>query len=184
MPRAAVASSAVIRSALASWPIQAATREDTSTRASLSRTTSSARKFSPTKSPRLSPSTSFFVGMIAVWGIGRPSGCRKSAVTANQSASAPTMAASAVARTYPIHVGPSLTSHHRASRNTTVAASSSPVASAFIRRRSRSRVAASTRPTPRPTSTTGIVRRAGRPVGPAPERGASDRGACGICTNP
>ena len=36
---------------------------------------------------------------IAVCGIGRPSGRRKSAVTANQSASAPTIAASAVART-------------------------------------------------------------------------------------
>ena len=38
-------------------------------------------------------------GMIAVWGIGMPSGWRNSAVTANQSASAPTMAASAMART-------------------------------------------------------------------------------------
>ena len=98
-PRAAVASSAVTRSALASWPIHAPTRVATSTRASLSRTTSSARKFSPTKSPRLSPSTSFFVGMIAVCGIGSPSGRRKSAVTANQSASPPTMPASAIART-------------------------------------------------------------------------------------
>src|SRR3712207_7973400 len=34
-------------------------------------------------------------------GMGTPSGCRNSAVTANQSASAPTMDASAVARTYP-----------------------------------------------------------------------------------
>ena len=45
------------------------------------------------------PSWSLRFGMIAVWGMGKPSGCRKSAVTANQSASAPTMAASAVART-------------------------------------------------------------------------------------
>jgi hypothetical protein len=97
-PRAAVASSAVTRSALASWPIHAPTRVATSMRASLSRTTSSARKFSPTKSPRLSPSTSFFVGMIAVCGIGSPSGRRKSAVTANQSARPPTMPASAIAR--------------------------------------------------------------------------------------
>ena len=37
--------------------------------------------------------------MIAVCGIGSPSGCRNSAVTANQSASAPTIEASAVART-------------------------------------------------------------------------------------
>ena len=38
-------------------------------------------------------------GMIAVWGMGMLSGWRKSAVMANQSASPPTMAASAVART-------------------------------------------------------------------------------------
>jgi len=42
---------------------------------------------------------SFCVGMIAVCGIGRPSGLRNSAVTANQSASPPTSDASAVART-------------------------------------------------------------------------------------
>ena len=40
-------------------------------------------------------------GMIAVCGIGRPSGWRNSAVTANQSASPPTIAASAKARTKP-----------------------------------------------------------------------------------
>ena len=99
MPLAAVASSAVTRSALGTCPIHSPTRLATSTRPSLSRTTSSARKFSPTKSPRLSPIWSFLRGMIAVCGIGRPSGWRKSAVTANQSASAPTIAASAVART-------------------------------------------------------------------------------------
>ena len=38
-------------------------------------------------------------GMMAVWGMGMRSGCLNSAVTANQSAKAPTMAASAVART-------------------------------------------------------------------------------------
>ena len=48
----------------------------------------------PTNSPRVSPSWSFFVGMSAVCGMGSPSGCRNKAVTANQSASAPTMAAS------------------------------------------------------------------------------------------
>ena len=46
--------------------------------------------------------------MIAVCGIGSPSGWRNSAVTANQSASAPTMPASAMAATYPTH-GPALT---------------------------------------------------------------------------
>ena len=39
------------------------------------------------------------VRMTAVWGMGRPSGWRNSAVTANQSARPPTIAASAVART-------------------------------------------------------------------------------------
>ena len=40
------------------------------------------------------------VGMMAVCGIGMPSGWRKSAVTANQSASAPTVAASKPAATH------------------------------------------------------------------------------------
>jgi len=39
--------------------------------------------------------------MSAVCGIGKPSGRRKSAVTANQSASPPTMPASAIARIQP-----------------------------------------------------------------------------------
>ena len=64
-----------------------------------SRTTSSRRKFSATNSCRLAPSDSFRLGMIAVCGIGSPSGWRKIAVTANQSAIAPTMAASAPAFT-------------------------------------------------------------------------------------
>ena len=42
---------------------------------------------------------SLLAGMMAVCGIGMPSGWRNRAVTANQSASAPTIAASAVART-------------------------------------------------------------------------------------
>ena len=66
---------------------------------SFSSTTARVRKFSWTKVPRLSPIWSFLRGMIAVCGIGSPSGCRNSAVTANQSASAPTIEASAVART-------------------------------------------------------------------------------------
>ena len=67
--------------------------------AAVRRAPSGARKFVWTNVPRPRPSWSLRLGMIAVCGIGRPSGCRKSAVTANQSASAPTMAASAVART-------------------------------------------------------------------------------------
>jgi hypothetical protein len=63
------------------------------------RTTWGDRKFSPTKSPSERPRTSFFVGMIAVCGMGSPIGRLNSAVTANQSASAPTMPASAAAAT-------------------------------------------------------------------------------------
>ena len=44
-----------------------------------------------------------FAGMSAVWGIGSPSGCRKRAVTANQSARPPTTPASAIARIHPPH---------------------------------------------------------------------------------
>ena len=61
--------------------------------------TSRARKLLPTKLPRLRPMRSLRCATIAVCGIGMPSGCRNSAVTANQSASPPTIAASAVART-------------------------------------------------------------------------------------
>ncbi len=62
-------------------------------------TSSSLRKFSCTKVPRLAPIWSLRVGMIAVWGIGRRRGWRNRAVTANQSATPPTMAASAAAST-------------------------------------------------------------------------------------
>jgi hypothetical protein len=41
--------------------------------------------------------------MIAVCGIGMPSGWRNSAVTANQSARPPTIDASAAACRYPVH---------------------------------------------------------------------------------
>jgi hypothetical protein len=61
--------------------------------------TSSARKFFSTKLPRVWPIRSLRRGMIAVWGMGTPSGCRNSAVTANQSARPPTIDASAVALT-------------------------------------------------------------------------------------
>jgi hypothetical protein len=51
----------------------------------------------------VSPIRSLFFGMIAVWGIGRPSGWRNRAVTANQSARPPTIAASANAFTQLSH---------------------------------------------------------------------------------
>jgi hypothetical protein len=77
------------------WP----TRSAGPAAAMRSRMTSSRRKFSATKSCRLAASWSFFFGISAVCGIGRPIGCRNSAVTANQSAIAPTIAASAAALT-------------------------------------------------------------------------------------
>jgi hypothetical protein len=61
------------------------------------------RKCCCTKFPMILPIRSFCLPMIAVWGIGMPRGCRKMAVTANQSASPPTTEASAVARIYPSH---------------------------------------------------------------------------------
>ena len=70
--------------------------------------------------------------MTAVCGIGRPSGRRNSATTANQSASAPTMAASAMAFTQ-------LSSRPRSTTlvamNTAVTSSNSPSACRLARRR-------------------------------------------------
>ena len=65
--------------------------------------TSRDRKFRCTNAPSVRPTRSFFAGTIAVCGIGMPSGWRNSAVTANQSARPPTIAASIVARTMPSH---------------------------------------------------------------------------------
>ena len=98
-PRSAVAASSVTRRAWSGFVSQAPTRAATPTERNRSRTTASDRKLVPTKSPRPAPSWSLRVGMIAVCGMGRPSGRRNRAVTANQSASAPTMDASAAART-------------------------------------------------------------------------------------
>ena len=69
--------------------------------ASRSRMMSSCRKFSLTNSSRPRPSSSLRFGISAVCGIGSPSGCLNSAVTANQSAIAPTIDASAPALTNP-----------------------------------------------------------------------------------
>ena len=77
------------------------TRSPTRAAASRSRAISSVRKFSVTNSCRLRPISFLRLGMIAVCGTGSPSGCRNSAVTANQSARAPTIAASAAVLTYP-----------------------------------------------------------------------------------
>ncbi len=88
-----------IRWACPGWESHAPRRLATPMARSRSVSTAGARKFVCTKVPRPRPSWSLRFGMMAVCGIGRPSGWRNSAVTANQSASAPTMAASAVART-------------------------------------------------------------------------------------
>jgi hypothetical protein len=53
--------------------------------------------------PTRSAINSQLAGISAVWGMGSPSGRRKIAVTANQSASPPTMPASAIARIQPPH---------------------------------------------------------------------------------
>ena len=65
--------------------------------------TSRERKCFSTNVPSTRPMRSFCVGMMAVCGIGSPSGRRNRAVTANQSAKPPTRDASAVARTNPNH---------------------------------------------------------------------------------
>ena len=82
-------------------PTHAPTRRASRRPSSRSRMTASCRKFSPTNSSRLRPSSSLRRGISAVCGIGSPSGCLNSAVTANQSAIAPTMVASAPALTKP-----------------------------------------------------------------------------------
>ena len=55
------------------------------------------RKLLVMKRPIAAPMRRLFSGTTAVWGIGSPRGRRKSATTANQSAQAPTMPASAKA---------------------------------------------------------------------------------------
>ena len=87
------------RAALDGFAIHAAMRGTTRAECTRSAMISGVRKLFWTKSPSVSPNWSLRVGMIAVWGMGTPRGWRNSAVTANQSASAPTMAASMPAST-------------------------------------------------------------------------------------
>ena len=108
--------------------------------------------------------------MIAVCGIGSPSGCRNSAETANQSAKAPTIAASANARTYPTQ--PWASSCQRAMKKTTDTKTKSNVARIFIFRsaRRRSRSAADI------TSTAATLPARGQPpIGAEPDRTAAVR---------
>ena len=86
-----------------SWPCGAWRKRPTAPARSMLRirraTTGAIRKFSLRKLASASPIRSLLRGMIAVCGIGRPSGWRNRAVTANQSARPPTIAASAKALT-------------------------------------------------------------------------------------
>ena len=92
------------------------------------------------KSWRLRASMSLRRGMSAVCGMGTPSGCRKIAVTANQSAIAPTIEASAPAWTNPQNPW---SATRRVARKTTAAKTSRPRATARIWRRPRRRSASS-----------------------------------------
>ena len=87
------------RSALTGSASQRATRSPTLAERTRSATASPVRKLDWMNSPSVSPNCSLRSVMIAVWGIGTPSGWRNSATTANQSASPPTSDASAVACT-------------------------------------------------------------------------------------
>ena len=102
--------------------------------ATRSRMIPSWRKFSPTNSSSPRPSSSLRLGIRAVCGIGRPSGCLNSAVTANQSAIAPTIDASA-----PAFTNPSQPSWPRVTTYTTAASTSSATAIVRIFRRPRRR---------------------------------------------
>ena len=82
---------------------QSATSAAKSTSLSFARTGSGARKLTSMKRPRLSAIRFWLAGMIAVCGIGRPSGRLNSATTAYQSARPPMVAASAKAATKPSH---------------------------------------------------------------------------------
>ena len=80
-------------------PSTLATRRPTPAARTRSATASGVRKLSWMNSPRVSPNCALRSVMIAVWGMGSPSGWRNSATTANQSASPPTIEASAAAWT-------------------------------------------------------------------------------------
>ena len=89
------------RAALSGSDSQAAMRGTTAAARTRSAMMSGVRKLVCTKSPSVWPKASLRSTMMAVWGMGRRSGRRKSAVTANQSASPPTRPAAAVASRYP-----------------------------------------------------------------------------------
>ena len=90
--------SRLTRAALRPSSSHAPSRAARSVRLSRRSTASRTRKWSRMKRANARPISFLRAGTIAVCGIGRPSGRRNSAVTANQSASPPTSAASANAR--------------------------------------------------------------------------------------
>src|SRR3954470_3754572 len=130
------ATSSTTRWALAGWASQAPNRRETPAAPMRSRMIASCRKFSPTNSSSPRPSSSFLRGISAVCGTGSPSGCLNRAVTANQSAIAPTIDASAPALTKPRNPPRS-----RVTTYTTAASTSSPVATVRIRRSPARRIA-------------------------------------------
>src|SRR5262249_34477966 len=84
--------------ALSGWLTQRVIQPTTSTRRSCSCATLGLRKLLVIKRPSAAPIRSLLFGTIPVCGMGMPNGCRNRATTANQSAQAPTMPASAKAR--------------------------------------------------------------------------------------
>ncbi len=89
----------------------------------------------PTIVPTRAAISSQLAGISAVCGIGRPSGRRKIAVTANQSASPPTIPASAIASIHPPH---HVARSGKKATASAAAASSTPSASRRWRRGARS----------------------------------------------
>ncbi len=90
------------------------------------------RKFSCTKPPRAAPNWSLRSTITAVCGMGNPSGWRKMATTANQSARPPTREPSTAARTYAN--APRSLPTRVTTMNTANIATSSPVAWRFLAR--------------------------------------------------
>jgi hypothetical protein len=100
-PRASAPTTCLAMSLLFSgWLSHRARCSATRAERSFPRMTSRLRKLRWTNNPSVRPTRFFRAGMMPVCGIGRPNGLRKSAVTANQSASPPIIAASEAARTH------------------------------------------------------------------------------------
>src|SRR4051794_36700166 len=136
--RSSSAPSTTTRRALTSWHSHSPTLQAGSAPSTRLRMIPSWRKFSPTNSSKPRPSISLRFGTRAVCGIGSPSGCLNRATTANQSAMAPTMEASA-----PAFTKPRKPSWPSVARYTAAARTSRPTARARMRRRADRRSASS-----------------------------------------